>query len=598
MKGFGGTSGGAKFEILNKMKLSNLDNHADSSTIPLLSEIINVDSVQSLMEDFQKLTGIGAAILDMEGKILVKAGWQEICQNFHRVNPESFKHCLESDTYLSEGVEKGSYRIYKCKNNLWDISTPIMLGEKKIGNLFLGQFFFDDEEPDVSYFRKQAKKFRFDEEAYLKALFKVKRLTREKVELAMSFYAKFAELISEVSYQGFSFYNSLKENQKILESLNETENKYATLVNGMSEGLMMVDNDDRILFANYQLVEITGYSMKEMIGKIGYELLFDKQNQLVIKKKNANRLDGISEKYKVQLKRKDGELIWVRISGSPVTDKNDKVIGSIGVITDLSDLVRAEEKLKEKNDEMEKFMYITSHDLRSPMVNIKGFCRELVSGAKSIYNLIDSFSTDFKNERLMELKRSIDEIYRKDIVDSLNHIDFSTKKIDALLEGLLLLSRQGTVELKMRKIDPNPIISNIILNNDYLIRQKKVETILERLPSLITDTEMFSRIFTNLIENAIKYLSPDRPGRIKISYFFKQKSIVFCVEDNGVGIDKQYHEAIFNLFLRLDQSNTQGEGLGLSVVKKSVQRLGGDIWLESENGSGTSFFVSLPYDDR
>ncbi|MBU4260355.1 MAG: response regulator [Proteobacteria bacterium] len=107
-----------------------------------LSDILDVPAIQELMNDFYKLTNIGVGIIDLRGEVLVATGWQDICLQFHRVHPETFRNCIESDTELSAGVEAGTFRIYRCKNNMWDIVTPITVGNRHVGNLFLGQFLF------------------------------------------------------------------------------------------------------------------------------------------------------------------------------------------------------------------------------------------------------------------------------------------------------------------------------------------------------------------------------------------------------------------------------------------------------------------------
>ena len=115
-----------------------------------LAGAMDWQSIQSMMDDFFKLTNIGIAILDLDGKILVATGWQDICTKFHRIHPETCRNCLESDIHLSNGVEPGTFRLYRCKNNMWDIATPITVDGKCMGNLFLGQFLFSDESPDTA----------------------------------------------------------------------------------------------------------------------------------------------------------------------------------------------------------------------------------------------------------------------------------------------------------------------------------------------------------------------------------------------------------------------------------------------------------------
>ncbi|MBC7961724.1 MAG: PocR ligand-binding domain-containing protein, partial [Steroidobacteraceae bacterium] len=126
-----------------------------------LADIIDARSLQTLMDDFYQLTGIPTGLLDNKGKVLVGVGWQDVCTKFHRVNPETCRNCVESDVRLSAGIPHGEYKVYKCKNNMWDVATPVMVGDRHFGNLFMGQFFFEDEPLDYEQFRSQARQYGF-----------------------------------------------------------------------------------------------------------------------------------------------------------------------------------------------------------------------------------------------------------------------------------------------------------------------------------------------------------------------------------------------------------------------------------------------------
>ncbi len=191
-----------------------------------LAEVIDAREIQSLMDDFYKLAHIPIGIIDLKGNILVGVGWQDICTKFHRTHPESCKHCVESDTKLSVGVLPGEFKPYKCKNNMWDIATPIMVGSQHVGNIFLGQFFFDNEPLDYEFFRSQARKYGFNEEEYIAALEKVPRLSKETVDAIMVFFMKFANILSQLSYSNMKLARSLAERDALLEELRKSEERF------------------------------------------------------------------------------------------------------------------------------------------------------------------------------------------------------------------------------------------------------------------------------------------------------------------------------------------------------------------------------------
>ncbi|WP_295449405.1 CHASE domain-containing protein [uncultured Thiodictyon sp.] len=179
-----------------------------------LADIIDCSEMQQVMENFFRLTNLAVALLDLNGRVLVATGWQEICTKFHRVHPQTCRNCLESDTLLSRGVAPGSFRTYRCKNGMLDVVTPIMVAGRHVGNLFLGQFFFDDEVPDREAFREQARRYGFDEAAYLDAYDRVPRWSREKVTLVMHFYMQFAQMISRLSHSNIALVRALTEQQQ------------------------------------------------------------------------------------------------------------------------------------------------------------------------------------------------------------------------------------------------------------------------------------------------------------------------------------------------------------------------------------------------
>ena len=150
-----------------------------------LSDIVDVGTLQSLMEDFSALTGMVIALLDTEGAVLIATGWQDICTKFHRVYPESSASCTESDLFLSANVKPGEYVEYRCKNNMWDIVTPLYIESRHVGNIYSGQFFYSDDVMDEKVFLAQARRYGFDEEEYLSALRRVPRFSHEDINRLM-----------------------------------------------------------------------------------------------------------------------------------------------------------------------------------------------------------------------------------------------------------------------------------------------------------------------------------------------------------------------------------------------------------------------------
>ena len=163
-----------------------------------LRSVLAAPAIQSLMDDFSALTGMATAILDLKGEILVTSGWQELCTRFHRVHPDTAANCTKSDLFLAANVKPGEHVGYKCLNQLWDVVTPLLIEGQHVGNVYTGQFFYEDEPVEIQAFIAQAKRYGFDTEAYLAALGRVPRVGREKVKRTMDYLVKFAGMVSEI----------------------------------------------------------------------------------------------------------------------------------------------------------------------------------------------------------------------------------------------------------------------------------------------------------------------------------------------------------------------------------------------------------------
>lgn len=195
----------------------------ETADSPKLNDILDVKNFQAMLDDFYSLTNIGIGIIDRDGNVLVATGWQDICTKFHRIHPVTCQNCVESDTVLSDQVDPGVYKSYKCKNNLWDISTPIVIGSKHVGNIFLGQFFYDDEVPDREYFIQQAHHYGFDEKEYLEALDRVPRWSRTRVDTVMRFYTRLAHQISSLGYSKIQLEKATIAANHLIEQLKISE---------------------------------------------------------------------------------------------------------------------------------------------------------------------------------------------------------------------------------------------------------------------------------------------------------------------------------------------------------------------------------------
>jgi PAS domain S-box-containing protein len=236
-----------------------------------LTELIDWPAMQSVMDDFFGITNIAMAIVDLRGRVLVSTGWQDICAKFHRLHPQARQNCQESDTVLSSGVDPGQFKLYRCRNHMWDMATPIMVEGRPLANLFLGQFFFEGEVVDLDLFRSQAKRYGFDEDQYLAALDRVPRWKPEAIKLAMAFYTKVAGVVANLSHGNIRLKAALAERDELLVSLGAREEHYRALFGSISDAVLVheVTADGlpgRFIEVNQVACDRLGYSREEMLS--------------------------------------------------------------------------------------------------------------------------------------------------------------------------------------------------------------------------------------------------------------------------------------------------------------------------------------------
>ena len=244
-------------------------------------------------------------------------------------------------------------------------------------------------------------------------------------------------------------------------------------------------------------------------------------------------------------------------------------------------------ELVAKNEELAQVLYATSHDLRSPLVNVQGFNKELDASLQELNALLKSEDVP------QTVKERCVPIIDEDIPESLHYILSSTSRMDALLNGLLVLSRLGRQKLTLKKLDMDTIIKDVVANFEHEIQEKNVKIDIWQLPPCRGDELQINRVFSNLVGNALKYLEPDRPGVVTISGRKEGDGIKYVVEDNGIGIPSNQLKKIFDLFYKLDPK-TEGIGLGLSIVKQLLDKNGGNMDVDSKPDEGTKFIISLP----
>ena len=251
-------------------------------------------------------------------------------------------------------------------------------------------------------------------------------------------------------------------------------------------------------------------------------------------------------------------------------------------------------ELEQANEEVKQFAYIISHDLKAPLVNIKGFSSELRFAVKEINSVMNSVMHHLDGVQ----KKSVNMAMQEDIPEALEFIESSAHSMDKLISSILKLSRLGRHELKPEKLNMGSIVESVLEDMAFQIEERNAKIIMGSLPVLVADKASMERIMGNLLTNAVKYFDPDRPLEIQISAESTEDETRIHVRDNGRGIAESDMDKVFAPFRRAGEQNVPGDGMGLSYVQALVRRHGGRIWCESEPGIGTVFSFTVTAVDR
>ena len=263
---------------------------------------------------------------------------------------------------------------------------------------------------------------------------------------------------------------------------------------------------------------------------------------------------------------------------------------------EIAERKRAENRLKhyaaeleQANEELKQFTYIVSHDLRAPLVNLKGFAAELRSALAAIDCLTDAAGPHLDEERGQATTTAAQE----DIAEALGFIESSVSRMDSFINALLELSRAGHRELNLEQVDMRALAEATLGALAHQIEERHVSVSVGPLPQVVADRTSMEQILGNLLSNAVMYLDPSRPGEIEISAVQGSSETTFRVRDNGRGIAATDLDKVFAPFRRAGSQEVPGEGMGLAYVQAMVRRHGGRIWCESEPGVGTTFTFTI-----
>ena len=344
--------------------------------------------------------------------------------------------------------------------------------------------------------------------------------------------------------------------------------KYAweSIIEHMNDGIVIIDHNSIIQYANPHMLKLTGYSHEELLYKNIISFISDDENRTLLRQHISSRKEGTSAKYVLALKKKGGHVFTCQISATPYFDKKNRIIGSVGIVEDIHEKTHLTKALAAKINELNLFIYRTYHELKGPLASIEGLCNLAMteSKRKDLQNYIQMI-----HQGTLKLDHALCDLQRVNLL-SYSKIEFNRVNIHHEIESLKEMMKTLTNFSKIT------FLTKIHLKED-----------------LITDKTVLLTILKNLVTNAINYADPRKNNSfVTISVSQKGSEVVFVVEDNGIGISEQHQHKVWDMFFRANDS-VDGTGLGLYIAKRGAERLKGSISLTSKLGLGSLFKLVL-----
>jgi PAS domain S-box-containing protein len=420
--------------------------------------------------------------------------------------------------------------------------------------------------------------------------------------------------VSGIFVQG----HDVTEQRRTEEALRESEERFRAIANSIDQLIWATQPDGYHDYYNQRWYEYTGVPEGSTDGEAWNGMFHPEDQERAWSVWRDCLATGEPYHIEYRLRHRSGEYRWVLGRAQPVRDEEGRIKRWFGTCTDIHDLRQAQDALRESreralrteeetrrlasilaervteldvaNEEIQRFAYIVSHDLRAPLVNVMGFTSEL-EGAQAE---IERFYRNVQQADSTMISPETRAAIESDLPEAIGFIRSSTMKMDKLIGAILKLSREGRRVLAPEPIDMVQLLESQRGSVAHQLQERGAELVIEAVPDLTSDRLAVEQIFGNLVDNAVKYLHPSRPGHIEVRGRALGANVVYEVEDNGRGIDPKDFERIFDLFRRSGAQDQQGEGIGLAHVRALVRRLGGTISVSSRLGEGSTFTVVLP----
>jgi PAS domain S-box-containing protein len=557
---------------------------AVASGAPMIfAELVDLERLRTLCESFTALTGAVTAVLDLDGRVLVATGWQDICTRFHRACPGSADRCRESDTVLANRLHEGErWTVYECKNGLVDVAVPIVVGGEHVANFFTGQFLFQPAEP--GRFERQAAEFGYDLDAYLAALGRVPVFSEEHVRKLMDFLGRLAAVFGEMGLVR-------KGIEAAAHRASESEERFALAMEATQDGLWDRTIGTGAIYYSPGYARMLGYQPSELPEPFSsWQELVHPEDRLRVEQANQDCIENRAARFRVEfrMRHRDGSWRWIVSRGSAVTrDDAGRVLRMIGTHTDVTERRRAEERSRQLEGQLAQAQKMESvgrlaggvaHDFNNMLAVILGHTELAREQALAVDPLRSDLEEIHKAaSRSADLTRQLLTFARKQEIvpvalDLNRTVEDLLKMLQRLIGENIAVSWRPGPDLWTVNADPtqmDQVVTNLCLN----------------ARGAIADVGQIAIETSNLSLDEIA--SSAHVGTAPGDY------VRLSVRDTGCGMDAETQARIFEPFFTT-RGSQGGTGLGLATVYGAVRQNGGFVEVRSAPGLGATFTVFLP----
>jgi len=543
-----------------------------------LEELINLSHFQSLCDNLYDAFKVPSALISIDGKILTQTGWQKICSEFHRKDPELEKDCIKSDTEIRAQIKAGApYAIYTCPRGLVDVCSPIKIENTIVGHLFTGQFFLKIPSSDLeTTFKEQAKKFNFDEKLYMQAFHEVPIFTHDHILKILSFFVKMAE---QLATEGQLRLKEKKQHQLHLENeknyFEEKENLNLAL-SSANMGTFEWDIKTNVRYWDEKTHQLLGTDINSFDGTAeAFYSVIHPDDRDHVKKSLLNAVEKTS-KYETRYRAvmKNGEIRYIIARGTVYADENKNPSKMLGICWDVTERTLLNlEKEQIKNQlfhstrlaSIGTFTASIAHEISNPLAIIFGYLDELLKTQKDDKNILICQKLQNATNRISNLLLKLKKLSRS---------DENVKK---------------PVDLRQSLEETLSLLTPLYKHKGVTITHFDTAT----NPFCLGSSTCIQQVFLNLIANAFDALSDTPSPHIHFIFSSDENFVILKIKDNGPGIEEKIIEKLFTPFFTT-KSPEKGTGLGLSICKKIVEEHKGEITVSSILGEGTTFQLKIP----